>query len=96
MTHQEKASANNKLNETTKQPEADIYRFKGRIFMLFYKKKRNRFFFLNVPFSSEIFLCLTATRNASVVYTRWGKKECPTDTEIIHSGKMNFIFKTNY
>lgn len=29
---------------------------------------------------------LKATRNASVVYTRWGKKECPTDTEIIHSG----------
>lgn len=40
MTHQEKASANNKLTETTKQPEADIYRFKGRIFMLFYKKKK--------------------------------------------------------
>lgn len=45
MTHQEKASANNKLYEATKQPEADIYRFKGRIFMLFYKKKEIDFSF---------------------------------------------------
>lgn len=44
MTHQEKASANNKLNETTKQPEADIYRFKGRI-CYFIKKKEIDFSF---------------------------------------------------
>eukprot|EP00105_Crassostrea_gigas_P017690 XP_011435563.2 PREDICTED: uncharacterized protein LOC105334004 [Crassostrea gigas] len=29
---------------------------------------------------------LKATRNTSVVYTRWGKKECPNGSEPIHSG----------
>lgn len=36
---------------------------------------------------------MTATRNTSVVYTRWGKKECPNDSEQIHSGKVNVILK---
>jgi len=29
-----------------------------------------------------------ATRNAGVVYTRWGKRTCPTGTALVYSGRV--------
>ena len=31
---------------------------------------------------------LDITRNSSVVYTRWGKKNCSSGAELVFSGKM--------
>ena len=28
-------------------------------------------------------------RNNSIIYTRWGKKTCPSNAELVHSGKIN-------
>ena len=28
-------------------------------------------------------------RNNSIIYTRWGKKTCPSSAELVHSGKIN-------
>lgn len=37
----------------------------------------------------EIYLfgILIDTSNSSVVYTRWGKTTCPSNAELVHSGK---------
>ena len=32
-------------------------------------------------------------RSSKVVYTRWGKKKCPSDTELVLSGKL--VIKNN-
>uniref|UniRef100_A0A8W8IHE9 Uncharacterized protein n=1 Tax=Magallana gigas TaxID=29159 RepID=A0A8W8IHE9_MAGGI len=31
----------------------------------------------------------THAGNTSAVYTRWGKKTCPSNAELVHSGKVN-------
>lgn len=35
-----------------------------------------------------ISLSETTSTNSSAVYTRWGKKTCPSNAELIHSGKV--------
>lgn len=90
-TSQEKA-----IRELKEKLEADIHTLKGRSSISIYQKKKpSEIFYFKISIShlKYWYLFLTATRNTSVVYTRWGKKECPNGSEPIHSGKFNFIFK---
>ena len=55
----------------------------------FLKYVKNKIFLCTLY--SYCFVCLDA-RNGSVVYTRLGKKICPSNAELVFSGEWGLIF----
>lgn len=67
--------------------------------------KRNNWMYGNLilyNLAKEMFLepSYLAQNSRNVVYTRWGKKSCPSNAELVHSGKYpyyypNFVFQSS-
>lgn len=63
--------------------------------------KRNNWMYGNLilyNLAKEMFLepSYLAQNSRNVVYTRWGKKSCPSNAELVHSGKYPYYILILY
>lgn len=79
------------INELKKQFKADLQMIRGVFWFrcLKYNIKAKKIYFNQITCFVFISLMLSFldTRNKTVVYTRWGKKTCPSNAELVLSGK---------
>ena len=81
------------IDELKKQFKADLQMIRG-VFLfgcLKYNIKAKNIYFKQPDyllfFYISVMLSFIDTRNKTVVYTRWGKKTCPSNAELVLSGK---------
>ena len=81
------------IDELKKQFKADLQMIRGVFWFggLKYNKKAKKNSTSNNQITRFLFISLMLsfvdTRNKTVVYTRWGKKTCPSNAELVLSGK---------